>query len=70
LLWRKHGTHDQKTHGNWAEGSSESGLDAMPYEWKPKLNKSGMTDEEYAKNAEILKKLLRLQFPHISMEWN
>ena len=54
---RKHGSHDQKTHGNWADGSSESGLDAMPYEWKPKLNKSGMTDEEYAKNAEILKKI-------------
>jgi len=34
---KKHGTHDQKTHGNWADGSSESGLDAMPYEWKPEL---------------------------------
>ena len=33
----KHGTHDQKTHGNWAEGSSGSSLDAMPYEWKPQF---------------------------------
>jgi len=29
--------HDQKTHGTWAGGSSESGLDAMPYEWKPEF---------------------------------
>ena len=40
----KHQQHDQKTHGSWADGSSESGLDAMPYEWKPKVNKSNMTD--------------------------
>jgi len=33
----KHGEHDQKTHGNWVNGSSESGLDAMPYEWKPEF---------------------------------
>jgi hypothetical protein len=33
----KHGEHDQKTHGNWADGSSESGLDSMPYEWKPEF---------------------------------
>lgn len=31
----KHGNHDQKTHGNWSEGSMESGLDSMPFEWKP-----------------------------------
>lgn len=53
----KHGEHDQSSHGNWAEGSSESGLDAMPYEWKPKLSKSNMTDEEYTKNAETLKSI-------------
>jgi len=52
---QKHQEHDQSSHGNWAEGSSESDLDAMPYEWKPKLSKSNMTDEEYAKNAKTLK---------------
>jgi hypothetical protein len=51
------GGHDQSTHGSWANGSSESGLDAMPYEWKPKLSKSNMTDEQYAKNAETLKSI-------------
>ncbi len=54
---KKHQQHDQSSHGNWAEGSSGSALDAMPYEWKPKLNKSNMTDEEYAKNAEMLKSI-------------
>lgn len=34
---KKHQEHDQSTHGNWADGSSESGLDAMPYEWKPEF---------------------------------
>jgi hypothetical protein len=34
---KKHQEHDQSTHGNWATGSSESGLDAMPYEWKPEF---------------------------------
>jgi len=34
---QKHQEHDQSSHGNWADGSSESGLDAMPYEWKPDL---------------------------------
>ena len=33
----KHQEHDQSSHGNWAEGSSESSLDAMPYEWKPEF---------------------------------
>jgi len=35
----KHGTHDQSTHGNWANGggSSESGLDSMPYGWNPEF---------------------------------
>ena len=59
---RKHQEHDQSSHGNWADGSSESGLDAMPYEWKPKLSKSDMTDEQYAKNAEILKKIAEAPF--------
>ena len=54
----KHQEHDQKTHGNWTNGgSSESGLDAMPYEWNPKLNKSNMTNEEYAKNSETLRSI-------------
>jgi hypothetical protein len=34
---KKHQEHDQSSHGNWADGSSESGLDAMPYEWKPEF---------------------------------
>jgi hypothetical protein len=34
---RKHQEHDQSSHGNWAGGSSESDLDAMPYEWKPEF---------------------------------
>jgi hypothetical protein len=53
----KHQEHDQSSHGNWAEGSAESNLDAMPYEWKPKLKTSRMSDEEYAKNADILKNI-------------
>ena len=44
----KHGTHDQKTHGNWAEGSSGSSLDAMPYEWKPKIKTPSDTSTEFA----------------------
>lgn len=39
---QKHQEHDQSSHGNWADGSSESGLDAMPYEWKPEF-KEGMS---------------------------
>jgi hypothetical protein len=53
----KHQEHDQSSHGNWAEGSAESNLDVMPYDWKPSLNKSSMTNEEYEKNAEILKNI-------------
>jgi hypothetical protein len=53
----KHQEHDQSSHGNWANGSSESTLDAMPYGWQPKLKKSSMSDEEYTKNAEILKNI-------------
>lgn len=34
---QKHQEHDQSSHGNWADGSSESDLDAMPYEWKPEF---------------------------------
>jgi hypothetical protein len=34
---KKHQEHDQSSHGNWAGSSSESGLDAMPYEWKPEF---------------------------------
>ena len=36
---KKHGTHDQKKHGSWADGggSTDTGLDAMPYEWKPEF---------------------------------
>lgn len=50
----KHGEHDQKDHGKWADGSA---LDAMPYAWNPKLKKSNMTDAEYEKNKEILKNI-------------
>ena len=54
----KHQEHDQKTHGSWATGgSSESGLDSMPYEWKPKLRKTNMSDEEYRENSETLKRI-------------
>lgn len=39
--FKKHegGGHDQSTHGSWANGmsSSETGLDSMPYEWKPEF---------------------------------
>lgn len=31
----KHQEHDQSSHGNWAQGSSNSGIDAMPYAWNP-----------------------------------
>ena len=34
---QKHQEHDQSSHGNWADGSSESDLDAMPYEWNPEF---------------------------------
>jgi hypothetical protein len=55
----KHGEHDQSEHGNWSTGSnggsSESSSSAMPYEWKPKLRESNMSDEEYKKNNDILK---------------
>jgi hypothetical protein len=43
----KHQEHDQSTHGNWADGSSESGLDAMPYEWKPKIKTPSDTSTEF-----------------------
>lgn len=50
--------HDQKSHGNWATGSSsDTGLDSMPYEWNPKLKNSNMSDEEYQRNSEILKNI-------------
>jgi hypothetical protein len=44
---QKHQEHDQSSHGNWADGSSESGLDAMPYEWKPEFKeRERLTDSE------------------------
>ena len=55
----KHGTGDQKPHGNWANGSSESSLDAMPYEWKPKIkpaiDSTELSDWEYKKGLDALK---------------
>ena len=60
---RKHGSHDQKTHGNWADGSSESGLDAMPYEWKPefkereRLTARELSSEEVNLGREQLKQI-------------
>lgn len=55
----KHEEHDQKTHGSWADGSSESDLDAMPYEWKPKvkpaIDSTELTDWEYKKGLDVLK---------------
>jgi hypothetical protein len=41
---KKHGTGDQKPHGSWANGSgsTNTGLDSMPYKWNPK-SKSGET---------------------------
>jgi hypothetical protein len=53
----KHGDHDQSEHGNWSTGSSSSNLDAMPYNWSPKVKESNMTDAEYKKNSEILKNI-------------
>ena len=45
----KHQEHDQKTHGSWADGSSsETGLDAMPYEWNPKIKTPSDTSTEFA----------------------
>jgi hypothetical protein len=43
----KHQEHDQSSHGSWATGSSESSLDAMPYEWKPEFKeKERLTSKE------------------------
>jgi hypothetical protein len=53
----KHGTHDQKTHGNWADGSSESGLDAMPYEWKPKRTNDDFFSENSAFATEFMREV-------------
>jgi hypothetical protein len=44
---KKHQEHDQKTHGSWAGGSSQSGLDTMPYEWKPKIKTPSDTSTEF-----------------------
>jgi len=46
---KKHGTHDQKKHGSWADGggSTDTGLDAMPYEWKPNLGGTVRSSESY-----------------------
>jgi hypothetical protein len=60
---KKHQEHDQSSHGNWAEGSSESGLDAMPYEWKPefkereRLTASELSSEELNLGREQLKQI-------------
>ena len=55
----KHQEHDQKTHGSWADGSSGSSLDAMPYEWKPKIkpaiDSTELSDWEYKKGLDVLK---------------
>jgi hypothetical protein len=54
---QKHQQHDQQSHGNWAAGSSLSGSNSMPYEWKPKLPSSAekLDDETYQINLEIFK---------------
>jgi hypothetical protein len=60
---RKHQEHDQSSHGNWADGSSESGLDAMPYEWKPefkereRLTARELSSEELNLGREQLKQI-------------
>jgi hypothetical protein len=60
---QKHQEHDQSSHGNWADGSSESGLDAMPYEWKPefkereRLTASELSSEEVNLGREQLKQI-------------
>jgi hypothetical protein len=59
----KHEQHDQSTHGNWANGSSESGLDAMPYGWKPefrekeRLTSSELSSKEVNLGREQLKQV-------------
>ncbi len=55
--FEKHQQHDQSSHGNWAAGSSPSGSNSMPYEWKPKLPSSAekLDDETYQINLEIFK---------------
>jgi hypothetical protein len=59
----KHQEHDQSSHGNWADGSSESGLDAMPYEWKPefkereRLTARELSSEEVNLGSEQLKQI-------------
>lgn len=51
----KHQEHDQSSHGSWADGSSsEAGLDAMPFQWKPddsKLPTWGTSEAFTAKEA-------------------
>ena len=51
--FQKHGTHDQKTHGNWADGSSGSSLDAMPYEWKPEFKEKERLTARELSSAEL-----------------
>lgn len=58
----KHQEHDQSSHGNWADGSSGSGVDAMPYEWKPKIKTPSDTstkfeDFEYKKGKQYLEEV-------------
>jgi GNAT superfamily N-acetyltransferase len=59
----KHEQHDQSSHGNWADGSSGSGLDAMPYGWKPefrekeRLTSSELSSKEVNLGREQLKQV-------------
>jgi len=62
----KHGDHDQSTHGAWATGgsensSSESNLNSMPYEWKPKGGNYGeeLSPEKYKETLDLYKEIAK-----------
>jgi hypothetical protein len=64
----KHGTHDQKTHGNWAEGSQGTSTELSANEIADIISNSTTVNEMYQKVAERLGKSMKPQVADLSEE--
>jgi GNAT superfamily N-acetyltransferase len=64
----KHGTHDQSSHGNWAEGSEGSSKELSNDDIKDIISNSDTVNEMYQKVAERLGKSMKPQLADLSEE--
>jgi ribosomal protein S18 acetylase RimI-like enzyme len=64
----KHGEHDQKTHGNWADGSQGSSSELSDGEISDIISGSNTVNEMYQKVAERLGKSMKPKLEDLSEE--